>query len=95
MRIGRVIGSVVTTYRHPAYDGTKLLIVELLDPRNFEPTGKTVVAIDTVDAGDGDVVIVVDEGRAARDVLGKGDVPVRTLVIGVCDSVEVAEGDGR
>ncbi len=92
MRIGKVIGNVVCTVKHPAYERTKLLIVEFLDG-NLRPTGKTVVAIDTVDAGEGDVVLVVDEGRAARQVLGMEDIPVRTLVIGVCDQVSMEEGE--
>jgi microcompartment protein CcmK/EutM len=91
MFVGRVIGDVVGTIKHPALTHKKLLVVERLDLRG-RGTGRTVLAFDTVDAGAGDVVLVVDEGNSASQVLGAPRGPVRTLVVGVVDSVDIETG---
>lgn len=79
---------MVSTIKHPAYQAVKLLVVQPLDLA-LRPTGPAILAIDTVGAGDGETVLVVDEGKAARDVLAKGPVPVRSLVVGIIDHVDV------
>ncbi|MBN1996002.1 hypothetical protein JW935_00535 [candidate division KSB1 bacterium] len=83
MDIGVVIGNIVATIKNPVYKGRKLLLVENVD-LDLKPTGVTSVAVDTVDSGVGDVVLIAREGRAAADVFGER-VPVRSLVVGVID----------
>lgn len=91
MTIGRVIGNIVSTIKHPAYDRTKLLLVQPLN-MDGEPDGATMVAIDTVGAGSGELVLVCKEGSAARMVLGMQNPPARSLVIGIIDEVQLADG---
>ena len=86
MRIGRVIGNVISTIKHPALDGAKLLLVDLESSRG-RTVGKPTLALDTVSAGEGDRVLLVDEGNSAAQILGRGRGPVRTLVVGVIDEV--------
>ena len=88
MRIGKVVGDVVATIKHKNLLNKKILIVELLS-MSEAPTGKTILALDTVDAGAGDVVLLVDEGTSASQILGAERGPVRTLIVGVIDSVNI------
>ena len=87
MRIGRVVGNVIATVKHPALFAQRLLLVE---DENAEGalSGKPRLALDVVDAGEGDRVLVVDEGNAAAQVLARGRGPVRTVIVGIVDEVE-------
>lgn len=88
MITGRVIGDIVSTINHPFYDGKKLLIVEKTD-ESGKPLNDYVIAVDTVDAGSGDPVLVIDEGNGARQVLKAENAPVRSVIIGIIDDVTV------
>ena len=91
MKIGRVAGTVVATICSPALEGRKLLFVDLLDLEGNE-TSKDVIAVDAVGAGAGETVLVLDEGNGARQVLEAPDAPIRAVIVGVIDEIEV---DGR
>lgn len=93
MKIGRVAGTVVATICSPALEGRKLLFVDLLDLEGNE-TGRDLIAVDTVGAGAGETVLVLDEGNGARQVLEAPDAPIRAVIVGVIDEIEV-EVDGR
>lgn len=86
MIIGRVIGQIYSTINHPFYDHKKLMIVEKSDPAG-KPTGDYLIAVDTVGAGPGEPVLVLDEGNGARQVLGSSDAPVRSVIVGIIDQV--------
>lgn len=86
MIIGRVTGSIYSTINHPFYDGKKLQIVERMDPAG-KPTGDYLIAVDTVDAGPGDPVLVLDEGTGARQVIGQSNAPVRSVIVGIIDQI--------
>ncbi|MBV9469969.1 MAG: EutN/CcmL family microcompartment protein [Abitibacteriaceae bacterium] len=88
MKLGRVIGNVEGVIKHPAYANTKLMVVQPVD-EHLKPNGRTHPAIDTVGAGEGDLVLLVEEGKAAQDMLGMKRIPVRTLIVGIIDSVDV------
>jgi ethanolamine utilization protein EutN len=89
MLIGRVLGSVVATQKHGKLEGTKLLLVQPLDLEGA-PKGAEVLAVDSsVDAGVGDRVLLVQEGKAAQAVLDRGVAAVDAAVVGVVDSVEL------
>ena len=88
MFLARVKGTVVSTIQHPKLDGRRLLLLERLD-LGGQPTGGSVIAVDSVQAGLGETVLVVDEGNSARQVLDDRDAPVRTLVVGIVDKVSV------
>ena len=86
MRIARVVGTLVATIKHPSLAGQRLLLVQPHDLA-ARPCGDVTMAVDTVDAGEGDWVLVLDEGSSASQVLGNPRGPVRTLVVGVLDAV--------
>lgn len=83
----RVIGNVVATAHHPVYDGQKLMIVQPLCEAG-DDVGKSFLAVDRVQAGPGDRVLVMREGNGVRQLMGMGDqVPIRSLIVGVVDAV--------
>lgn len=90
MRYARVLGNVTATVKHPSYRGHTLLLVQPLDARGAD-TGDAFLAIDRVQAGPGDRVLVLTEGTGARQLLQQGDVvPIRSVIVGIVDAVEVA-----
>jgi ethanolamine utilization protein EutN len=87
MQIARVIGTVVATQKHRKFEGAKLLLVQ---PLNLDdtPRGTAMLAIDGVGAGVHEKVLVVLEGRAAGEALGRKAAPVDAAIIGIVDSVD-------
>ncbi|MDP8249042.1 MAG: EutN/CcmL family microcompartment protein [Candidatus Tritonobacter lacicola] len=90
MFIGKVIGTVVSTLKHEIYNGRKLLLVKKLDP-TFKPLKDSLIAIDTIQAGVGDIVLINDEGNSARQILNEENGCIRSLIVGYIDSVDLAE----
>ena len=88
MQIARVVGSTVATIKDEKLVGRKLLIVREADERGT-PVGKPYVAIDTVDAGSGDLVLVA-AGSSARQTTLTKDSPVDAVIMAVIDSLEVS-----
>ena len=88
MILGRITGSVVSTIHHPVVEGQKLLLAERLDA-NGRPTGGYVIAFDAIGAGQGEIVLILDEGTGARQILDDADAPVRSIVVGIVDAVDV------
>ncbi len=91
MQLGKVIGTIVSTVKHDAYRGRKMLMVEFMKP-DGTMTGKQAMAVDCVRAGVGDTVLVLKEGNSARLVLGKEAGPVLDLIVGVVDRVDLQKG---
>ena len=89
MYIAKVIGTVVATIKTPHLDGHKLLLVDQLDLQG-EETGAYDIAVDVVQAGPGDTVLVIDEGNGARQILGLDPGAVRAVVVGVVDEVRIS-----
>ena len=91
MIVGKVVASVVSTEKHPHYVGHKLLMVQPLDAYG-KPKGKALLAVDGVQAGVGDRVLVVDEGGSARSVIGdEGALTIRTAICGIIDRIDIEE----
>ena len=90
MFLARVTGTIVATIKHPHLHSRKLLLVRP-EPTPGRPQPPSVIAVDTVDAGLGDRVLVADEGNTAAQVLGMPRGPVRTVIVGVVDEV-MSEG---
>jgi len=88
MKLGRVSGTVVSTISHPIYDKQRLLMCDLLDADGAD-TGGYLICVDTVGAGAGETVLILDEGNGARQILGKPGAPIRALVVGVVDELTV------
>ena len=87
MQIATVVGTVVATRKHAALVGAKLLLVQPQTPEG-EARGPVLLAIDSVGAGVGERVLVVIEGKAAGDALGRRGAPVDAAIVGIIDCVD-------
>ena len=87
MILGRVIGSVVSTIHHPIVNGRTLLVAERLD-QNGRPGGGYIIAVDAIGAGQGETVLILDEGSGARQILADNAAPVRSIVVGIVDTLD-------
>ena len=90
MQIARVIGTVVATQKHRKFEGAKLLLVQPVSLDDM-PRGTPLLAVDSVGAGVHEKVLIVLEGRAAGEALGRTGAPVDAAVIGIIDAVDVNE----
>ncbi|MEW6509374.1 MAG: EutN/CcmL family microcompartment protein [Bacteroidota bacterium] len=90
MILCKVTGTLVATQKKETLREHKILIVQPVT-LDRTPTGRDILALDTVDAGVGDLVLVLQEGQAAAQVLRRKDVPVHSLVVAVVDGIDVAE----
>jgi len=91
MLIARVVGELTATQKHPSHQGCKLLLVQ---PLNLDGTdrGDAVIAVDAVDAGAGDRVLLTTDGFAAMTSVGRTASPIDMAVIGFIDHIELVEG---
>ena len=90
MQLARVVGTVVATQKHRKFEGAKLLLVQPIT-LDDQPRGTALLAVDSVGAGVHEKVLVVIEGRAAGDALGRKGAPVDAAIVGIVASVEVEE----
>ena len=88
MTLARVVGTVVATQKHPKFEGAKLLLVQPIT-LDDTPRGPALLAVDSVGAGVHEKVLVVIEGRAAAEAVGRKGTPVDAAIIGIVDSVDV------
>ena len=89
MLLGRVIGNVVATQKNARYDQARIMLVQ---PVNVDgsPRGGTIIALDSVDAGEGDLVLLVQEGwSASTAATGQPGAAIDTSIVGVVDKIEV------
>jgi ethanolamine utilization protein EutN len=86
MILGRVRGTVVSTIHHPFFQGKRLLLVDRVDG-DLEPDGRYLIAVDTVGSGAGEVVLIIDEGNSARQIVGDPSAPLRAVIVGIVDQV--------
>jgi len=90
MKCCRVLGPLWAAVKHPAFAGRPLFVVQPVDEHGKD-SGASFVAIDHVQAGVGDKVIVLTEGNGVRQILQMGDiVPIRSIIVGIVDHVETA-----
>jgi len=95
MILCRVIGSIVSTIKHPSFQNQKIMLVRPINPDGTLKAG-TMVAVDTIRAGVGDTVLVASEGRSAMEILGfKKREPLRSVIIGVVDTIEYKINNGK
>ena len=88
MQVARVVGTVVATQKHRKFEGAKLLLVQ---PLNLDgtPRGTTLLAVDGVGAGVSEKVLIVLEGRAAGEALGRKSAPVDAAIVGIVDQMDI------
>jgi len=89
MLLAKIVGTVVATRKDPRLVSNKLMVVRAIDPRGTAD-GNYLVAIDTVDAGVGETVLVVS-GSSARMASGLKDCPVDAAIVGIIDAIEMNE----
>ena len=87
MLLAKIVGTVVATRKDPRLVSNKLLVVRPVDPKG-KPESSYLVAVDTVDAGVGETVLIVS-GSSARMASGLKDCPVDAAIVGIIDAVEV------
>jgi ethanolamine utilization protein EutN len=88
VQIARVVGTLVATQKHHKFEGAKLLLVQPLN-EDDSPRGPALLAIDGVGAGVHEKVLIVLEGRAAGEALGRKAAPVDAAIIGIIDRVDI------
>lgn len=95
MFIGKVTGTVVATQKTETFVGSKLLLVEAYSAQagktaGMKPTGRVVVVVDAVGAGENEFVLVT-QGSSARLTKSTGDMPVDAVAVGIIDSIHIGE----
>ncbi|MFQ5636550.1 MAG: EutN/CcmL family microcompartment protein [bacterium] len=90
MIICRVVGDVVSTVKNPNFEGHKLLLVQPVELDGDTPTDTSMIALDKVDAGKDDLVLINKEGSSARLLLENEDIPVQAVIVAVIDNIDVA-----
>lgn len=89
MKLARVLAQIVSSQKHPFYVGRKTFMVRALD-LDGQPTGGAFVAVDRVQAGVGDLVLLMQDGGSARLMHDAPEGPVRSTIVGIVDAVEIA-----
>lgn len=89
MILAKVSGQVVATIKHASYAGSRLLMLDLLDA-DENPTGGYLVAVDSVNAREGQTVLVIDEGNSARQIAGDPKAPLRSVIVGIVDELDLS-----
>lgn len=87
MKIARVIGNVVSTIKTQSHSKEKMMVVEPID-MNGKVIGESFLAVDTAQAGIGDLVLILEEGGSAREVMQKPDAAVDAIIVGIVDYLE-------
>jgi ethanolamine utilization protein EutN len=85
MKLAQVAGTVVSPISHEFYDGQRLLLCDLIDPDGT--TNGYLIAVDVVNAGVGERVLICDEGTSARQIYGISTGPVRSVIVGIVDEI--------
>ena len=90
MFLAKVVGNVVSTHKNPGFEGMKLLLIQphIKKDQKLVPSGSSVVAVDSVGAGNGELVMFT-QGSSARLTEGTKDAPVDAVIIGIVDTVEL------
>lgn len=92
MILARVIGNCVSTVKHPVYEGQTVLVVQAVKADGKTPIGREFLACDSVQAGEGDLVLCAREGNTARQILGSDDDPFHSVVVGIVDAIDGPAG---
>jgi microcompartment protein CcmK/EutM len=91
MKLGKVVGNVTSTINTRDFEQRTLLLVDLVGP-DGRPSGGYQIAVDSIGAGAGETVLLLDEGNGARQVLQAPGAPIRTVVIGIVDEIATEDG---
>ena len=86
MVLAKIVGTVVSTIHHKAYDGKRIMLCQPLTPDGSH-TGNQIIALDRVQAGVGERVLILREGTGVRQLYGETDFPVRSVIVGIVDDI--------
>ena len=89
MLLAKVKGNIVSTQKNPNLISHKLLVIQQIDLEGNYIGNKDIIALDLMDAGIGDTVLVVQEGSAVKQILGHRKAPVHTMIVAIVDELEV------
>lgn len=92
MILGKVVGTVVSTIKHPVYEGKTVLMVQPIDAAG-KSMGNVFLSLDTVQAGVGDTVLASREGNTARQLLGTDKDPFHSVILAIVDDIRLRPGD--
>ena len=92
MQICKISGNVVATVKNDHFVGKKIMIVQPLDLEG-KAEGNDYLAIDTVNAGPDDKVLVINEGGSARIVLNDKEIPIQAVIVGIVDGIDIQKTD--
>ncbi|MBN2571947.1 MAG: EutN/CcmL family microcompartment protein [Ignavibacteriales bacterium] len=95
MFIGKIKGNIVSTHKNEYLKGHKLLSVQPIDLKGNFIGKKDFIAIDLIDAGVGDTVLIVQEGDAVQQVLGHSKAPVNTMIIAIIDDIDIGKSSNN
>ncbi|TXK74566.1 EutN/CcmL family microcompartment protein [Paenibacillus sp. N3.4] len=87
MKIAKVLGNIVATIKTQSHHGLKLMVVQSVDERG-EPYSDPFIAVDCAQAGVGDIVLVVEEGGSAREVMKRPEGAVDAVIVGIIDALD-------
>ncbi len=90
MILCRVVGNSVSTVQHPCYIGRTVLVMQPVEVDGRTPLGDEFLAVDSVQAGVGDLVLAAREGNTARQILGNDEDPLHAVVLGIVDQVDAS-----
>ena len=93
MILCKVIGNAVSTVKHPVYIGKKIMVCQPVEVDGKTPVGREFLAVDSVQAGPGDLVLAAREGNTARQILGNDNDPLHSVILGIVDQVEIENAD--
>ena len=88
MILCRVIGNAVSTVKHPSYLGKTILVLQPVQTDTHTKNGREFLAVDSVSAGPGDLVMAAREGNTARQILGTDNDPFHSVIVGIVDALE-------
>ena len=95
MLLAKVIGNVVATQKNQRYEGARVMLCRKLTPE-LEETDDTLLALDSVDSGEGDIVVVVQEGWSASTAsTGKAGAAIDSAIIGIVDYVDLLQPEAK
>lgn len=91
MRLARVVGNLVATVKHPAFDGHKLMLCQPIKEDRSDDGDVLIIAVDRAQAGAGDTVLINQEGNGSRQLIGTldGRLPIRSVIVGVVDAIDL------
>lgn len=91
MLLAKVKGNIVSTHKNDELQGHKLMLVREIDPKGNFVNNKDMISVDLIDAGVGDTVLVVKEGKAVHQILGHRRSPINTIIVAIVDSIDLEE----